>query len=288
MRQNPCRIWVVLAVMTLVGSNSHGALVSQWKFDGNANDSIGGRNGTLLGDAQFSANVPDGFSGGSLALDGTLDKMIFDVTGVDQISGAFTVAAWVNLAESRPNGTLTWFGTRFPDDKGFDFKARLADNTAIRVDLGDGSSFPVISDTSVNLGTNVWHHVAVAVQADQYDLFVDGILANHVAFGAFTPLLWDANHDIAIGAIGASGVPNGPPFGEDFNGLIDDVRVYSTALSQQEVQDSMAPEPSGVPEPATVLFWSFGVLVGAVVAWRGRAARMVLGRRRATFVARFF
>jgi hypothetical protein len=269
MSQRNCRLSVVFAALALVGSDSHGALVSRWTFDGNAMDSVGGRHGTLLGDAQFSGNVPAGFGGSSLALDGTLDKMIYDVTGVDQISGTFTVAAWVNLAESRPDGTLSWFGTRFPDDKGFDFKARLAGNSAIRVDLGDGSSFPVISDTAVNLGTNVWHHVAVAVQPDQYDLFVDGVLVNHVAFGAFTPLLWDANHDIAIGAIGASGAPNGPPFGEDFHGLIDDVRVYSTALIQQEVQDAMT---GAVPEPATMLVWSCFALLGTA-AWRRKRAQ---------------
>jgi len=259
----------------ICGSTTDAALISRWTFDGNTNDAVGGRNGTLLGDAQYSANVPAGFGGSSLALDGTLDKMIVDVTGADQIGGVFTVAAWVNLAESRPDGTLTYFGTRFPDGNGFDFKSRLAGNSAIRVDLGDGSSFPVISDTSVSLGTNAWHHVAVSVQPNQYDLFVDGVLANHVTFAAFSPILWDANHDIAIGAVGADAVPNGPPTGEDFNGLIDDVRVYSTALSQQEVQQLLVPEQSTVPEPATVLFWSFCVVVGVGV---GVGRKKLVGR----------
>jgi hypothetical protein len=243
-------------------SIAYSAEVSRWQFDGNAIDSVGNRNGTLLGDAKYSNNVPPGKSGMSLQLDGTLDKMIYDVPSGDSLTGNFTVAAWVYLAADRPNGTLTWFGTRSPDQFGFDFKARLANNNAIRLDLGDGSSGFVISDTSVGLGTNVWHHVAVAVQPNQYDLYVDGALANHAAFATFVPVLWDANHDIAIGAVSALATPNGPPDGEDFNGLIDDVRVFNTALTAPEIR-------ALIPEPQTLVLAVCGLFaMGCHVATR--------------------
>ena len=74
-----------------------------------------------------------------------------------------------------------------------------------------------------------WTHVALTYDGSQLRLFVNGV---QVASAA------------ASGAIQASSSPlwigGNQPYGEYFNGLIDDVRVYNRALTQAEIQTDMA------------------------------------------------
>lgn len=237
-------VFATLAACHRQGSAS-AALVCHYTFDGNAQDSAGGHHGTLIGDASYSNSVPPAFGGTqSLRLDGTLDKMIYNTAASDIISGSFTVAAWANVASLRPIGTHTFVGTRGPDNQfGFDFKYRI--DGAVRLDIGNGTNaFLTISDTQITYSLNEWHHLATTVTPTNYKLYFDGTLVQDVAFNG-TPVLLDAGHDLAIGAIGATLLPNGPPMGEDFHGLIDDVRIYNTALSSNEV-GALVPEPSSI------------------------------------------
>lgn len=245
--------------------NARAALISYYPFDGNPNDAAGTRNGTLLGDATYSSNVPPGFSGQSLSLDGTFDKMVYDVTGGDAVGGSFTVAMWVNPAELRPQGSQNFFGTRGPVDGSIDIKFRTDNsvNYKIRLDLGNGNAFSVIHDTptfTFTLGR--WYHVAVAVSPSSWNIYLDGSLLDS-GVGPAAPVLWDANHDLAIGSINATTGPQGPPLGEDFHGLIDDVRIYSTALTATEVK-------ALVPEPQAICLLALGFLASGIAQRKRR------------------
>ena len=59
----------------------------------------------------------------------------------------------------------------------------------------------------------------------------------------------------ASGAIQSSSSPlwigGNQPYGEYFNGLIDDVRVYNRALTQAEIQTDMATPLGGAPSDTT-------------------------------------
>jgi len=198
-------------------------LVSYWPFEGNAQDPVGGRNGTLVGNATFSTNTPGFDTTNSLDLDGSGDRVTYDVTGVDSLSGAYTVALWVNVRTI--GGAETFFGTRGPTDTSFDAKYRAAD---IHGDIGTGSAWITTAADSVGVTPPIgsWDHVAYSVDSTGYDIYFNG---NPVGSGSFSavPLLFDANHDIAIGAFRSTG-------GEDLDGLIDDVGVFDRALSAGE------------------------------------------------------
>ena len=227
-----------------VGLHPHGianqpsGLYLHYKFEGNANDSVAGRNGTLIGDAAFSSNAsPAEGSTQSLALDGSLDKVIYDTTADDTLNGSFTVALWANAQERRPSsGSLTFFGTRGPaSTQGTDLK--YLNDSAVRADIGTGSSFLAIEDSPFTWELNEWHHLAAVVTPTQYQLYVDGVLYDSRAYSG-VPLLLDAGHDLAVGAVAAMLDPHG----EDFHGLIDDFRIYSRALSAHEI-DELVPDP---------------------------------------------
>lgn len=208
-------------------------LISYYPLENNALDPVGGRNGTLLGDATFSSNVPSalaGFSTRSLSLDGSLDKLIYDVTGADSVAGTFTVALWVNPSQLTAGSASTFFGTRFPNDFGFDVKFLSTDR--IRTDIGNGSQWLAIHDTpaqSISVGT--WYHVAVTVTPTTGTVYFNGSAVSSISYGPATPILLNANNDLAIGGVGA-GVTS-----EDFHGLIDDVRIFNSSLSAAEIRD---------------------------------------------------
>ena len=67
------------------------------------------------------------------------------------------------------------------------------------------------------------------------------------------------------------------PYGEYFNGRIDEVRVYRAALSQAEIQADMA-APLGGPPDTTAPSVVSGLAASAV----SRAGSICRGRRRRT------
>jgi len=254
-------LWTVISAALLSGVVPVWGLPTPYSYyalDNNTTDVVGHRNGTLLGDATFSTNVPPlltGYSTHSLQLDGTRDKMIYASKPGDVVTGTFTVAMWVDPQEVRPEGALGFLGTRTPSTYGFDIKFRDKNSPTIRVDVGNGSSFSSISDLSYPWAINQWHHIAVVVAPTKFDLYVDGDLLGSRSYSATTPVLVGLNNDLAIGSVYAYDQPNGPPYGEDFHGLIDDVRIYTQALTQAEIREVM-----NVPEPSSILVVSCGAI----------------------------
>jgi hypothetical protein len=234
------------------------APVTVYNFNGNANDSVGGRNLTLTA-TSFSNDTPSG-TGQSLAFDGVNSRATYDVVGADALSGSYTVAAYVKytgVSVSAGGTVRTYFGTRGPGEMSFD--AKLIDANKVHGDLGTGGAWvTTAADANFNYNLNQWYHVAYAVNSPgQYFIYVDGNLVGGASLpGNVTPLLlFDANHDIAVGSAAASG----GNAGELFQGLIDNVGIYNTALSQAEVRALLVPEPATIGLTAVA---TLGLLAG--------------------------
>ena len=89
---------LLVAVMVMTAS-AHGALVAQWRFDGNLNDQTGNHNATVAGGgAGFPSYTTgqDGTPNGALVLDGSNDYL---TTGSDSnglsMGGNFTAMGWI-------------------------------------------------------------------------------------------------------------------------------------------------------------------------------------------------
>jgi T5SS/PEP-CTERM-associated repeat protein/autotransporter-associated beta strand protein len=229
-----------LILIILARSSLSAQEISHWTLDNSTSDAVGNRDGTLLGNAMYSTNVPSslvGYSTHSLSLDGSLDKMIYDVQAGDSLTGSFTVALWFNPMERRTDGTLGFFGTRSPNQFGFD--AKIMPNNGVRIDVGNGSDFDsrILTQYGFNVQLSEWHHIAFAVTGNKADIYLDGTPFATWTYSSMTPILFDANHDIGIGAVGAYADSHG----EDFHGLIDDVRIFGRSLTATEVQQVMTP-----------------------------------------------
>ncbi|HYR87936.1 MAG TPA: LamG-like jellyroll fold domain-containing protein [Terriglobia bacterium] len=209
--------------MTLAGPVLPLGLLAAYTFSEGAgtttaDDSGNGNTGTLTGGPVWSA----GKYGSALSYNGTTTyvsvRNTFDITALP-----FTIAAWVNAANYNDYRKI------------FSKRDRWAAG-AVRVDLTleIGGGRVVIEQPGMTLTfsysppVNAWTHLAVVARTTGTDLYVNGSLTE--TLGPFT-LGTGATAQVRIGRAGDGQDP--------FLGGIDNLRIYSRALSQTEVQTDM-------------------------------------------------
>jgi alpha-tubulin suppressor-like RCC1 family protein len=161
------------------------------------------------------------------------------------VSGTFTVEAWVNPA--RTNGAMEIFSTRAPGE--FSFDMQVDSGFRLHGDIGNGSSWLTTSaDASFAYTSNQWFHVAYVVGPNSYTIYANGQQVGSGSFPSSTPLLYDNAHPITIGAW--------TPANTLFNGKLDEVRVWSVARSQAQIQAQMSARLIG-SEPGLQAYYRF-------------------------------
>jgi len=203
--------------------------VSWWKFDetygANAVDSIGNNNGTLKNMA--NDRVP-GKSGNALEFDGSNDYVqIPDSTSLD-ITQDLTITAWINSSVdySTPQYVV---GKR--DDTEMQFGLLLNLDEILFYTFGSpdqvgGSLSDPLADKE-----NQWIFVAGTVdRAGNVKVYLNGL---DVTFDGIADPITTASTDVYVGARGDGA--GGSLY--NFNGQIDEVMIFSTALSAQNISD---------------------------------------------------
>jgi hypothetical protein len=202
-------------------------LVAWWKMDevsgsATAADATGkGNNATLTGLNTTSAWTT-GRSGGALKCDGSGSALVNNSASLNTITTGVTVSAWAY----RPSAT-TGKGVVLSREVGTTFAEHYwlgisGDNVGF-----SGSSGNVISNTAVPIG--VWTHLAVTHDGTTVRIYVNGAqvysnLSNGVFKADTSKLTICGNQNDTSGAIT-----------ERWNGLVDDLQLYSRALMATEV-----------------------------------------------------
>ncbi|MDI6450466.1 LamG-like jellyroll fold domain-containing protein [Anaerobaca lacustris] len=252
----------VLLLWCFVGSAAPAAdpsLQGWWKFDETsgtlATDSSGnGRHGTLQGGARW---VP-GVLGGALELDGIDGRVVIDgYTGVAGTQSR-TVMAWIRTTGL--GDFISWGENATSLKYIFRVQANNGTSGAIRTEVQGGF---IVGDTDVRDGE--WHHAASVIIDDgspnvtEVELYLDGVREGI-----------SASQPTAINTADTRGVWVGDGHHDrPFPGQIDDVRIYSRALTQEEIQVVMlgVAELASAPSPAdgatdiprdVVLSWEAG------------------------------
>jgi hypothetical protein len=170
-------------------------------------------------DSYFVTGAP--MWGAALRFDGASEVAL---TPVPSVSGQFTVECWARPADT--NTPAAMIGTRSPYDASFDMKIMA---TGIHGDIGDGSNWLTTqADAPMTLSPGKWYHVAYVVSPVGYKIYVNG---EERASGSFsgTPVFCDYLHVPVIGDFARNG-------SEKFRGDLDDVRVWNTARTAEEIQ----------------------------------------------------
>jgi hypothetical protein len=181
-----------------------------------------GNNGTCSG-----ATCPAGGTG-AVGTAGTFDGAsdYITVTGSATLKPTSTVAvsAWIKASTAPGNGGEIV-------SMGDSYVLRLLANGNIRFFFYNGSSWTVLDTTGLNLLDNNFHHLVGQKTSDKLEIYVDGI------FRVSTPASGTISYTLGLNLnIGRHG--NGDPT-RYFNGTIDQVAVYNSALSPLEVATRM-------------------------------------------------
>ncbi|MBO3115990.1 choice-of-anchor D domain-containing protein [Winogradskyella sp. DF17] len=163
----------------------------------------------------------------SVYFDGAVDYVdMEDALDVDPTG--FTLSAWIkrDAADSGTKSILSKRDAAFTE--GYDLQ--IQNDNSIRVIWKNGSDQELISNTRIP--NDQWHHVAVVYNGTIAYIYIDGVLDNDDAKTA--PIATDESFYIA-----AAG-KNTPL--QHFRGNIDEVRVWDTALSEDQLRFVMNQE----------------------------------------------
>jgi hypothetical protein len=118
-----------------------------------------------------------------------------------------------------------------------------------------GLNHPVTGAISINSG--VWYHAAATYDGTKWRLYVNGQLDTESTVGQ--PPRADSIQHAAIGsALTSTGAASG-----FFDGIVDEVRIWNYARSQQQIQENLNLEIAG--GPGLLGRWSFNEASGSLV-----------------------
>ncbi len=202
------------------------SLAGWWKLDETsgkaaADSSKHGRKGALEGGLSFDDDSVPGRIGRALKFEGG-DAQI-EITGYKGVSGTKprTVAAWIKTGSSRGAKILSWGEDDFGKMFNFGFVRG-------RVGVTPNGGYLYIN---AEVDDDKWHHVAAVVEEaelpnlhDDVKLYMDGELQEIHDIGLLDlwPIDTGSDREVSIGS--------------RFRGLIDDVRIYERALSDEEIK----------------------------------------------------
>jgi len=200
------------------------ALVAYYPLENDVLDGSGnGNNGTIFGDPTFV----EGVAGMALKFDGAGDYVDCGINPILAITDAVSISAWIKVAvqgadhkvggnQDNANGG---YKMSVYNDK-IEFEIRTAGNSAVlNRSVGGGTVIEV----------DVWYHVTGVYSLE------DGYIRTYVNGELDRELLTTQ----ALGASPGSFKIGCEPFttgSYNFNGVMDDIRLYNRALSEAEVR----------------------------------------------------
>lgn len=212
-------------------ANSESGLVGHWKFDEGSGtiafDSSGnGNNGTLNNGPTWV----DGKSGKALSFDGVNDYVQILAHSSLDVTAAVTVEAWVYPRAYVDNfGQNSHIVSRTHDSGGHIYVLSIYPNSQ-KASYSVNPSPPQHPST-VDLQLNTWNHLAMTYDGSYVQFYMNG------QFDSKYPLSGAIQTTTNRLTIGCNSYP--VITYAFFNGIIDDVRIYSRALNQKEIQTDM-------------------------------------------------
>ncbi|MGC4016596.1 MAG: Calx-beta domain-containing protein [Luteolibacter sp.] len=197
-----------------------------WKLDEtsgtNADDATGRvQDGTIAG----SPTSTTGIVGNALNFDGVDDGIVVGTSAALSGTGDFTVAAWVKIAPGSPQGTI--IQQRDPGGFNGEYGLNVGANGTVQFYLYNGGyQFDITTPTTYGLvNDNQWHYVAATRSGTTGTVYVDG---NPLVTGSGTAKSLTATLGVSIGYDYRDN-------NKRFKGLMDEVRLYTRALSAAEL-----------------------------------------------------
>lgn len=237
-----------------------------WPADGTAVDVVGGNNGVLVNGAGYGPGV----TGQAFSFNG-VNQYMQAASAIPLGSGDFTIDLWANFNSVPPSSIGNPSSVFIADDNGAGCQEKWL------FTLGGGVLNFNINTASCAAGffaqypwtpnLHQWYNLAVTRNEGTITIFVNCVaVSSQITASTSNPT---APLTVGFGETGSG----------YFNGLIDDVRIYNSALAPSSLLTLCSPSgTTGVPEFPYGLIVLFAVLVPVVLSMKKRAlvpARLV-------------
>jgi hypothetical protein len=215
-------------------------LIGWWRFDDGAGSTVArdswlnGNNGTLHGLDPTTAWVP-GRSGGALDIAALGWVQVPDSPSIDRITGAVTMTAWAYLEGAIDANDL--YGTLISRQVGtgidqyYHLSINVDDHPNLFLKTGTGSVIvrPPSATDPAPIPQRTWAHLAGTWDGATARLYLNGVELTRLAMSVGGTLPKDTTPLI----LGGNG--NNASVTELFPGRIDDIMLYSRALTATEI-----------------------------------------------------
>ena len=247
------------AYSQLTGDLTNG-LVAYYGFNGNYNDSVGGNNlnniNSILG--------ADRFGGFNSALTVTSTSGAISASNIG-ITGNHnrTISLW--MLDTTPSSTagvmVSWGENILWQMQTLQYSPFWNNNSTYSIGTDGCFANSSILTTPSTLSIN-WHNIAWTFNSinSDYAFYVDGILQTNNPFTYGLSSMNTANSQLHVNVNNVGG-------GLGINGSLDDIGIWNTALTSQQVSQLYSLQ--SVPEPSTYALLGLGSM-GTLLAVRGK------------------
>lgn len=199
-------------------------LNAYWPFDSNASDLINQNNGLV-----FAPVISIGTKNNSYSFDGYNDYLLVNSSASLNVN-SMTLSAWIYLSDLNDKGIIGKYDNHGEYSYVFWYKGGK-----IYFEIGSDNVFNTSVNSNVINQANKWYYVVGTYDQQKIRLYVDGILVasvnenRNIGAGSFPLCFGTVKYDCLTTNIYANKLEN------YFKGKIDDVKLYTRALSDSEV-----------------------------------------------------
>ncbi len=189
-------------------------LVAWWPAESNADDVVGGNDGTLLNGTTYET----GMVGTAFSFTGTTEAVSIPYSPATDFStmSNWTIEAWINPASYNNSSYPTIYSQGY-------WNASLGLNSGTgKLESWINNSSQLVGSTVVPLGQ--WSHVALVYNGTNRTFYLNGIPSG----SGSAPVVTSETNGSSIGNV----IPNDS---SGFNGGIDEISIYNRALSFDEI-----------------------------------------------------
>lgn len=264
---------ILLFALVIGAYSAQSQITHKYSFDnGTAEDEVGSMNGVMT--SVTTTTDRNGNAGKALKFNGTSSKINLGKSN-PLLSSTGSISVWVKkIGNAASNSNMTYdpiFIAKNTSTGAFFEGAALGVNRsngnwlAITTNAGTSSTERVVQKSGVT--NNAWHHVVMTYNVSTLAFYVDGVSAGSIAKGYTSS--FSSSLNAMIGNSDNTGISG------YFNGEIDDLVIYNTVLTPNEVSNifndvttsihkdiHFADKSSIYPNPATssIHFQGFGQL----------------------------
>ena len=166
---------------------------------------------------------------------------------LNSYTDALSFSAWINI-----QGGEGTYRTVLENGNNQGFALMVGTGGDIYANVQNGSGWSSVYSGQLET-LNTWHHIAVTFNSESLILYVNGEERDNVPV---TGLITNNDGNLWIGRY--------HNYENHFNGLIDEIVIWNTALSQEQIQDNMHAQLSGLEE-GLVAYWNFDDGEGSVL-----------------------